>query len=121
MESHHHHLVLIVDDEPLVRFFACEALEGAGFHVIEAASADHALKLLRSRNDVGVLFTDVNMPGRLDGMALARLVHKGWPNISIVVTSGRPLTGRIPDDGAFLPKPYNLGEMTNVIARASGG
>jgi CheY-like chemotaxis protein len=99
-------VVLLVEDEALVRMIACDGLEMAGFDVVEANSAQSALDILRSRSDIGVLFTDVNMPGALDGMQLAQLVHQYWPKIKLVVTSGRALAGPVPDDGRFLPKPY---------------
>ncbi|HET9160801.1 MAG TPA: response regulator [Caulobacteraceae bacterium] len=112
-----HTLVLVVEDEPFVRMIAAEGLEDAGFEVIEAASADDALEILDSRDDVGVLFTDVNMPGSVDGVGLARMVHERWPQLRIVITSGmdRPRRGEIPDDGRFVPKPYRPGEVAHVI------
>ena len=110
-------LVLLVEDEPLVRVMASEGLEEAGYAVLEATNAEDALHVLASRPDVGVLFTDVNMPGKLDGLALAELVHRQWPAIKLVVTSGRPLPGVVPDDGRFLAKPYRLEDMTDTIAQ----
>jgi CheY-like chemotaxis protein len=117
-----HPLVLVVEDEPFVRMIAAEGLEDAGFDVIEAASADDALKVLNARPDVGVLFTDVNMPGSVDGVELARMVHARWPNLRIVVTSGkdRPRSADLPDDGRFLPKPYRPGEVAHVIEELLG-
>ena len=82
-------LVLLVEDEVLVRLVACDGLEAAGFTVVEANDAQEALDVLASRSDIGVLFTDVNMPGALDGLDLAELVHLRWPHIKLVVTSGK--------------------------------
>jgi CheY-like chemotaxis protein len=115
-------LVLVVEDEPFVRMIATEGLEDAGFEVIEAASADDALRILSSRDDVGVLFTDVNMPGSCDGVELARLVHERWPALRIVITSGRdrPDAGEIPDDGRFVAKPYRTDEVAGVIEELIG-
>jgi CheY-like chemotaxis protein len=115
-------LVLVVEDEPFVRMIATEGLEDAGFEVIEAASADDALRILNSRDDVGVLFTDVNMPGSCDGVELARLVHERWPALRIVITSGRdrPPVGEIPDDGRFVAKPFRTDEVSGVIAELIG-
>lgn len=110
-------LVVLVEDEPLVRMLAVETLEDEGYQVLEARDADEALALIRSRSGVGVLFTDVNMPGPLDGLELAELVHDRWPDIKLVLTSGRPLDRDIPDDGAFLRKPYSLREMARTIRR----
>ena|SRR5436190_12151091 len=117
MTRHSQPLVLVVEDEPLVRMIATEGLEYEGFPVIEAASADDALAILSSRDDVGVLFTDVNMPGKIDGVELARMVHERWPALRIVITSGRDVVERaaIPDDGRFVAKPYRTGEVARII------
>lgn len=108
-------LVLIVEDEPLVRMIAVEAITDAGFGVVEAATAQEALDILADRGDVGVVFTDVNMPGALDGLALARLVHEQWPDIKLVVTSARPLADQTPDDDHFLAKPYTLDVLAQTV------
>lgn len=113
-------LVLLVEDEPLVRIIAVESLEEAGYEVIEARDAVEALALMAARNDIGVLFTDVNMPGSLNGLELAELIHERWPDVRLVITSGRPLEREVPDDGAFLPKPYTPAEMTRAIRRSRG-
>jgi DNA-binding NtrC family response regulator len=113
-------LVLLVEDEPIVRLDTAQGLEDAGFEVVEADNADAALAILKSRSDVGVLFTDVNMAGSFDGMDLAQLVHTYWPEIRIVVTSGKKLERSVPDDGKFVPKPYDVSRVTQVIAEAAG-
>lgn len=101
-------VVLVVDDEALLRLHAVDLLEQAGFDVIEAENAEAAIRVLEDRGDVRVLFTDIQMPGRLDGMELARQVHARWPHVVLLVTSGRlsPRDEDIPDEGAFLSKPY---------------
>lgn len=109
-------LVLIVEDEPLVREIAAAAIQDAGYEVVEAANAHEAVDILRTRADVGVLFTDVDMPGNLDGLALARLVHEQWPAIRLVVTSGRSLPDPVPDDGRFVAKPYSLRHLADTLA-----
>jgi CheY-like chemotaxis protein len=119
MGDHRNILVLVVDDEPMVRVIAAEILEDAGFSVIEATCADHALDLLQSRKDVGALFTDVNMPGSLDGIALAKRVHELWPNVRIVITSARGLSEPAPEHGRFLRKPYTVDELAEVISEAA--
>jgi DNA-binding NtrC family response regulator len=92
-------------------------LADAGFKVIEAESADEALRILEQASDVQVLFTDIRMPGSMDGLQLATLVHKRWPNIKLLLTSGhRSLNpGEVPDDGRFLPKPYSLTAIVHQI------
>jgi CheY-like chemotaxis protein len=112
-------VVLLVEDEPLIRMVSSESLKDEGFEVVEAANAEEALAVLGSRGDVGLLFTDVNMPGSLDGLALAELVHRLWPSIKLVVTSGRGFGEALPDDGRFIGKPYELKAMTRLIAEVS--
>src|ERR1700688_3962857 len=84
-------VILIVEDEPLVRFGAVRAIEDAGFEVIEAADADEAIRILESRSDIRVVFTDIHMPGSMDGLKLAHAVRNRWPPIKIIVTSGHDL------------------------------
>lgn len=115
-----HTLVLLVEDEPLVRLPACDSLEEAGFDVVEAASASQALEILARRSDVAVLFTDVNMPGQLNGLDLAELVHHRWPAIKLVVTSGAALERTVPDAGRFIAKPYRQRSMTELIQEVVG-
>jgi len=101
-------LVLVVEDEPFVRMMSADMLQAAGFDVLVACNADEALRVLAMRADVGVVFTDVEMPGSLDGLALAWRIHDCWPRIGVVVTSGRnsPDEGQLPDDDLFVAKPY---------------
>jgi len=107
-------LILLVEDEPLVRMVGADLLEEAGFEVLEASNGDEALSVLETRPDVRVLFTDINMPGSLDGLELAQLVHRRWPEVGLLVTSGRLQlhSDDIPDNGHFVPKPY---EPASVI------
>jgi CheY-like chemotaxis protein len=102
-------LVLVVEDEPLVRMTAADELDEAGFQVLEATNADEALALLEEHADkVQVLFTDVDMPGSMNGMALAQQVYERWPHVLLLISSGysQPCPGEIPDHGHFVPKPY---------------
>src|ERR1700733_228581 len=116
--------VLLVEDETLIRLWAADLLEENGFSVVEAKDADAALKVLECRPDVKLLFTDVQMPGSLNGMELAREVHARWPHILLVITSGRerPARVEIPDDGRFVAKPYSgeelLGHVNDLIAKS---
>jgi two-component system, response regulator PdtaR len=117
--------ILVVEDEALIRIWATDLLEENGFSVLEAKDADAALKLLQSRHDVKLLFTDVQMPGSLNGMELAREVHSRWPHILLVITSGRerPTRAEIPDDGRFVAKPYSgeelLGQIKDLMYKSS--
>ncbi len=102
-------VVLLVEDEFLVRMAAADALEDAGFEVIETANAQAAQDVLADRADVQVVFTDVRMPGPMDGLELASLVRRRWPHILVVVTSGhlKPESDSLPDRAVFIPKPYS--------------
>jgi CheY-like chemotaxis protein len=109
--------VLIVEDEPLVRIGAVNIIEDAGFEVLEAASADEAIRILECRSDVRVVFTDIHMPGSMDGLKLAHAVRNRWPPIKIIVTSGRELIAErdLPEGGRFFAKPYNSIEILDVL------
>jgi CheY-like chemotaxis protein len=117
MKKTAHPLALVVDDEELLRLFAAGLLEEHGFEVIEAENAAAALRMLESHRDVRLLFTDIQMPGRSDGMDLAREVHARWPHVLLAITSGqvRPRDGEIPDDGRFIGKPYNESDLFNEV------
>ena len=110
--------VLIVEDEMLLRLIGSDTLADAGFEVLEADNADAALRLLAEDRDVQVLFTDIRMPGSMDGLELARIVHERWPTIKILLTSGDTWPGRdeIPDDGRFIAKPYRLSNLQREIS-----
>lgn len=109
--------ILVVEDEALIRSWAADLLEENGFSVLEAKDADAALRLLEARPDVKLLFTDVQMPGSLSGIELAREVHARWPHILLMITSGRerPTRAEIPDDGRFVAKPYNAEELLGQV------
>ena len=109
-------LVLIVDDDVFERLGASYMFSDAGYRVFEAGSADDALQFLESTADVRLLFTDVSMPGSMSGSDLARRVAERWPEIGIIITSGRPRPEPLPLGSQFHAKPY---EPTNVLQHAS--
>lgn len=110
-------VILIVEDESLVRMSAVRLFEDAGFEVIEASNADEAIRILESRKDIRVVFTDIQMPGSMDGLKLAHAVRNRWPPMKIIVTSGRELLTEqnLPDGGRFVPKPYNPVQIREVL------
>jgi CheY-like chemotaxis protein len=114
-------LVLVVEDEDLVRMMAVDMLEDAGLTVVEAASADEAWAVLESRGDIDVLFTDIEMPGSMNGFALASGVAERWPHIRLALTSGRcrPKPNDVPDHGTFVPKPYLADQVLHAFDKAS--
>lgn len=114
--------VLLVEDETMVRMLGCDVLEEAGFEVIEAANADEALAVLREREDVQVLFTDVEMPGSLNGYRLAHLTHERWPQVKVLIVSGRshPGPGDLPPGGTFIGKPYSPADLVRRLRELAG-
>ena len=114
--------VLVVDDEALVRMYAVDVLRDAGHQVFEAAHAQEALEVLDEHAEIGVLFTDINMPGLLDGLDLARMVNRRRPDVHIILTSGRlrPPAEAIPDDGRFLAKPYAGEAVISLVQQLMG-
>lgn len=110
--------VLVVEDEALVRMVVADALSDEGYHVLEAHNADEALAILEARDDLRLVLTDCDMPGRIDGLDLAHLVHDRWPEIRLVVTSGkiRPDLSDLPTQVCFLPKPYAFTAMLKIVA-----
>lgn len=114
-------VVLVVEDELFVRLMAVDAIEEAGYVAIEAENADRALTLLSERNDIAVLFSDIKMPGKLDGLGLAATVNKRWPDIQVVLTSGHLYRNDIelPASLPFLQKPYRARELIAELDRVS--
>jgi two-component system, response regulator PdtaR len=118
------HVVLVVEDEPFTRLMAADALSKSGLAVLEAVCADEALRILEAQADVRAVLTDVEMPGSLDGLDLARRIGERWPSIGVVVTSGKTCyAGSIPEGSRFLSKPYAGSELVRHIrqvAKAAG-
>ncbi|AHB49377.1 transcriptional regulator [Hyphomicrobium nitrativorans NL23] len=113
--------VLVVEDEPLLRYALASELDAAGFQVLEAGSTAEAEIVLAAGAPVDVLITDVQMPGPRDGMVLARMVRAQWPETKVIVASGRPpprCVSKVAD--AFYPKPYDLGRIIDYIETLTG-
>jgi CheY-like chemotaxis protein len=112
-------IVLVVEDEPLLRMAAVDIIEEAGFQALEATSADEAILLLEMHDDIRILFTDIDMPGSMDGLKLAAAVRKKWPPISIIVVSGhrKREDGELPDGSVFFIKPYSKAEVVSTLQR----
>jgi CheY-like chemotaxis protein len=106
-------VVLVVEDEMLLRMRAVDMVEDAGYTSIEAVDADEAVAILESRSDIGLVFTDIQMPGSMDGLKLAHTVHERWPSIKIILVSGqlKPSNIDIPADSRFFGKPLEAKAM----------
>jgi CheY-like chemotaxis protein len=114
-------LILVVEDEPLVRDLNLDILQEAGFRIIDAADADQAFEILKRRPDVSVVLTDVDMPGSINGFEFARLVAQGWPEVKLLVVSGkmRPEPGDLPEGSTFIAKPYRADDLVSELTRLS--
>ncbi|WP_328805809.1 response regulator [Sabulicella rubraurantiaca] len=112
-------VVLVVEDEPILRMMAVDLVEDAGFEVVEAVDADDALLILEKRLDIRIVFTDVDMPRGIDGMKLAALIRDRWPPIEIIITSGKlmPRPEDMPARGVFFSKPYKPNEVVAELRR----
>ena len=115
-------VVLVVEDELLIRMDAVDMLSRAGFDVIEAVNADEAIMILESGSTIDVVFTDIQMPGSMDGLKLAAAVRKRWPPIKIVATSGVIKVGEndLPAGSRFLPKPYSPSQIVVTLRELTG-
>jgi CheY-like chemotaxis protein len=115
----HQPVVLLVEDEPLVRTLQVDILREAGFWVVEAQDADEAFESLKRRSGVRVVLTDVDMPGSMDGFEFARLVAQGWPEVGVLVISGKaaPKEGDMPANAVFMAKPIRPAALVEQIEK----
>ncbi len=112
-------IILVVEDEPLLRMAAIDMVESAGFEALEAANATQAVEILQSRMDISIVFTDIDMPGGIDGLRLASVIRDRWPPIHVIITSGqtKPPQGSLPLDMVFFSKPYRENEVIETMMR----
>lgn len=122
MKSDQPPTVLVVEDELVLRMRAVDIVEDAGFHALEAVNADEALSILESRSDISLLFSDIQMPGTMDGLKLAQAVHLRWPSIKIILVSGqvKPTDDDKPADSRFFGKPVDVKEMISELRNMIG-
>jgi CheY-like chemotaxis protein len=111
-------IVMVVEDEFLIRIMITDELRNAGYEVVECGTADEAIDVLRSGLGIGVMFTDIRMPGSMDGALLAQAVRQEFPALKVVATSGekRPETLA----GQFVPKPYSPRSVVHLIDALTG-
>lgn len=109
--------VLVVEDEVFVRMDIVQFLEDEGFKVLEASNADDAILLLDAHSEVRLMFTDIDMPGSMDGLKLAAAVRDRWPPVQIIVTSGhwQMSDSALPVSGRFFSKPYDPSRVIHAI------
>jgi two-component sensor histidine kinase/CheY-like chemotaxis protein len=114
--------VLVVEDEMILRMSAVDIVEDAGFCPVEAVNADEAISILESRSDISLLFTDIQMPGSIDGLKLAHAVHERWPSIKIILVSGqvKPSDAERPENSRFFGKPLGVEQMITELQAMVG-
>jgi CheY-like chemotaxis protein len=110
-------VVLVVEDETLVRVTALAIIEESGFEAIAAGNGDEAIRAMETRSDIRAVFTDVQMPGQMDGIKLAEVIRDRWPSVALLVTSGKGqiLESELPNGGRFLAKPYLPFQIETVL------
>lgn len=109
--------ILVVEDEALLNLDISEALKDEGYDVIAVADADQAIKVLETRGDIRTIFTDINLPGSMDGLRLAVNVKRCWPDMNIIVTTGnhRPRRDEMPARALFVAKPYRNADIVDAV------
>lgn len=110
-------IILVVEDEPLLRLAAIDLIEASGYEAVAAADATEAVAILEARNDIRVVFTDVDMPRGVDGMRLAAIIRDRWPPIKVIVVSGylEDPGDQIPGETVFFAKPYREEQIVETI------
>jgi len=111
--------ILVVEDDALIRLSAVDLVTSAGFEAVEAANADEAIRILEARQDIRLVFTDVEMPGTMDGIKLAHYIKRRWPPVLLIIASGRAIVQEsdLPEGTRFFPKPYQDHTIVKEISR----
>ncbi|MBC7476861.1 MAG: response regulator [Pseudorhodobacter sp.] len=112
-------VVLVVEDTALIRMGAVDIVEAAGYEALEAGDADEAIRILEARDDIDLVFTDVQMPGTMDGIKLAHYIRDRWPPVRLMVASGLAILteSSLPVGSQFFSKPYADHAITEAMAR----
>ena len=112
-------VVLVVEDNPLILMAALDLVTTTGFEGVGAASADEAIAILEARSDIRLVFTDIEMPGTIDGLKLAHHIRNRWPPIHLIVASGRTILeeSQLPTGSKFFSKPYDNNTIVEEMSR----
>jgi CheY-like chemotaxis protein len=119
-------VILVVEDDPIIRMGALQLVVDAGFEAIAASDADEAIRILEARSDIHLVFTDVGMPGTMDGIKLAHYIRHRWPPVKLIVASGEVIAdeSHLPAGARFFHKPYSestiVGAMVAMLSDANG-
>ncbi|MBB4444038.1 MULTISPECIES: response regulator [Rhizobium] len=111
-------VVLVVEDSTIIRMSAVDLVLSAGYEALEACDADEAIRILESRNDIDLVFTDVQMPGTMDGIKLSHYIRDRWPPVRLIVASGEAILeeSNLPTGSRFFSKPYDNHAITDAMA-----
>ncbi|RST81039.1 response regulator [Aquibium carbonis] len=112
-------VVLVVEDNTIIRMGAVDLVLTAGYEALEACDADEAIRILEARSDIDLVFTDVQMPGTMDGLKLSHYIRNRWPPVKLIVASGAAILeeSSLPSGSRFFPKPYDENAITDAMAR----
>jgi len=112
-------VVLVVEDNTIIRMGAVDLVLAAGYEALEACDADEAIRILEARSDIDLVFTDVQMPGTMDGIKLSHYIRNRWPPVKLIVASGAAILeeSSLPSGSRFFPKPYDEHAITDAMAR----
>ncbi len=112
-------VVLVVEDSTIVRMGAIDLVLSAGYEALEATNADEAIRILETRSDIDLVFTDVQMPGTMDGIKLSHYIRERWPPVKLIVASGNAILeeSSLPRGSHFFSKPYNDNAIKDTMAR----
>ncbi|MCF1472981.1 response regulator [Agrobacterium vitis] len=112
-------VILVVEDSPLIRMGAIDLVKSAGYEALEAGDADEAIRILESRDDVDLVFTDVQMPGTMDGIKLSHYIRGRWPPVKLIIASGAAILeeSMLPGGSRFFSKPYDELTITEAMAQ----
>ena len=109
-------LVLVVEDEPIIRMETVQMVKDAGYAVLDAPNTNDAMTILQGRNDIQAVFAEIRVPGHLNGMELGRAIAKRWPLVRLIVTSGVPKVDNFPADWRYIPKPYDGTQLAAALS-----
>jgi DNA-binding NtrC family response regulator len=108
-------VVLVVEDEPIIRMETVQMVRDAGYAVLDAPNTDDAIAILEGRQDIHAVFTEIRVPGHLNGVELAHAIVKRWPLVRVVVTSGVPRADNFPADWSYVQKPYDGAQLAGAL------
>jgi len=108
-------VVLVVEDEPIIRTETVQMVKDAGYAVLDAPNTNDAMTILEGRHDIHAVFTEIRVPGHLNGMVMAHAIAKRWPLVRLIVTSGVPKVDNFPADWRYIPKPYGGAQLAAAL------